>query len=37
MHPQNNNMLRRQSHIEMVNRFSSKGDYTERGARYAAE
>jgi len=30
-------MLRRQLHIEMVNRFSPKADYAESGARYAAE
>jgi hypothetical protein len=37
LHAQIKNMLRRQSHIEMVNRFSPKADYTESGACYAAE
>jgi len=37
LHTQNKNMLRRQLHIEMVNRFSPKADYTESGACYAAE
>jgi len=37
LHPQIKNMLRRQSHIELVNWFSPKADYTSRGACYAAE
>jgi hypothetical protein len=30
-------MLRKQSHIEQVNQFSPKGDYTVCGARAAVE
>jgi hypothetical protein len=37
LHPQIKDMLRLQSHIERINWFSPKGDYTNSGACRAAE